>query len=179
MVQHISLIFIQIFLCTIFLHLHLDYNSLSGEGIRAHREENERKKRGFHIYTWVFLTLLRVFVVNHALKNAEPPLKFAFHKCKKLLNTRLLEITAPYLQFQNAHVEITILSNAKPNILVCAFLIDNAAPNPPLTYQLSCSCLPRTLKHVWEHDMAPSMLYKSRNCIAFYYFFLRKKKCRK
>jgi hypothetical protein len=78
---------------------------LSPRKVLGHtKKKNERNKRGLHIYTWVFLTLLRVFVVNHPLKNAEPLLEFSFRKCKKLLNTRLLEITAPHLQFQNARV---------------------------------------------------------------------------
>ena len=44
-------------------------------------KKNEKNKRGLHVDTWVFLTLLRVYVVNYSLKNAEPLLKFTFRKC--------------------------------------------------------------------------------------------------
>jgi hypothetical protein len=38
---------------------------LSPRKVLGHtKKKNERNKRGLHVYTWVFLTLLRVFVVN-------------------------------------------------------------------------------------------------------------------
>jgi ABC-type microcin C transport system permease subunit YejE len=51
------------------------------KALRHTKKKNERNKRGLYVDTWVFLTLLRVYVVNHLLKNAKPPLKFTFRKC--------------------------------------------------------------------------------------------------
>jgi hypothetical protein len=80
--QHPYDFFFSKFLCVLFSYIYILIRIISLAKALGHTEKkNERNKRGLHVYTWVFLTLLRVYVVNHPLKNVEPPLKFAFRKC--------------------------------------------------------------------------------------------------
>ena len=74
--------FFSKFLCVLFSYIYILIRIISLVKALGHtKKKNERNKRGLHVYTWVFLTLLRVYVINHPLKNVEPPLKFAFRKC--------------------------------------------------------------------------------------------------
>ena len=81
---NILMIFFSKFLSVLFSYIYVLIRILSPVKVLGHTEKkNKRNNRRLHVYTWVFLKLLRVFVINYPLKNAESLLKFVFRKCKK------------------------------------------------------------------------------------------------